>query len=363
MTRTLVALPPSCTVGMRSSATSVPAFICAPTSALMPEMGRNTPSLTSSWAAVSSGPARSAARPTTNERSRSIAGLRMVTPPAGGSWANARWRDDSTARRGTAAADATLGEVQAGGEPSGCEELLEQYGALYATADIEARVLDQLPQHGLGLEAGLRDLAGRAGVPRVVGVDRLKRGHDVIDALEREQALAGGDELAEGGVLRDHRPTGREVARAPIAEPAAPQSHVLVLGHRELAARARDVRAIRLHVVGQRHRVDEPPAVSSQQGHRLRVLLVTRDPAALAVAGVAPDCQGQLERLRRPTRQVDHLEELVMLAPRVGLALPLHVLARLPPARHRREAGTRRAGRGLPPVEHDGRPRRPVRDA
>src|SRR4029453_10058060 len=308
MTRPLVALSPSRTVGMRSSATSVPAFICAPTSALMPEMGRNAPSLISSWAAPSSGPARSAARPTTNERSRSVAGLCMVTPPEGGSWGNARWRDDSTARRGAAAGDAWRGA--AGGEPSEYEELL-----LRATADGEARVLDQLPQHGLGLEAGLRDLAGRAGVPRVVGVDRVKRGHDVLDALEREQALAGGDELAESGVLRDHRPAGREVARAPVAEPAASQPHVLVLGHRELAARAGDVRAIRLKVVGQRHRVDEPPAVSCQQGHRLRVLLVTRDPAALAVAGVTPDRQGQLERLRRPTRQVDHLEELVMLAP------------------------------------------------
>ena len=71
MTRTFMGLPPTWSVAMRSSATSVPAFICAPTSALIPEMGRNAPSRTSSWAPASGGAARSAARPSRSGRRRS----------------------------------------------------------------------------------------------------------------------------------------------------------------------------------------------------------------------------------------------------------------------------------------------------
>ena len=63
--------------------------------------------------------------------------------------------------------------------------------------------------------------------------------------------------------------------------------------------------------------------------------------------------------------QVDEPEKLPVLAPRVDLALPLDVLARLVPARHGREARRRRGGRGAdrPPVAHDGLPRGPVREA
>ena len=47
-TLTFIGFPATWSVPMRSSATSVPAFIWAPTSALIPEIGRNAPSLTSS---------------------------------------------------------------------------------------------------------------------------------------------------------------------------------------------------------------------------------------------------------------------------------------------------------------------------
>jgi len=94
MTRTLAGLPPTWTVAIRSSATSAPAFICAPTSALIPEMGRNAPSRISSCAEAARGAARSAARPSRSDRT--AVGLRMITPPRGASWGDARWRDDST---------------------------------------------------------------------------------------------------------------------------------------------------------------------------------------------------------------------------------------------------------------------------
>ena len=63
-------------------------------------------------------------------------------------------------------------------------------------------------------------------------------------------------------------------------------------------------------------------------------------------------------------RHLDEARELAVLAPGVHLAVPRDVLARLAPARHRREAQPAGAGsaRGRPPVEDHGLARRAVRE-
>src|SRR5262249_43230512 len=66
ITRTRVGLPPSVIVGIRSAATSMPALIWAPTSALMPDTGMNAPSRISlSWARAIIGPVRATSTPST----------------------------------------------------------------------------------------------------------------------------------------------------------------------------------------------------------------------------------------------------------------------------------------------------------
>src|SRR5207247_4703250 len=82
--------------------------------------------------------------------------------------------------------------------------------------------------------------------------------------------------------------------------------------------------------------------------------------------------QRQFERLQGLPWQTDELQELHVLAPDVGLAVRLGVLARLSPAGDRGEAvaGRRRAmpvcgnaGAGRPPIEDDGLSRRAVVEA
>src|SRR6266436_4539100 len=83
---------------MRSAATSVPAFICAPTSALIPEMGRKAPSLISSCAPVRAGVPTSTAEPSRSEANPMTVRLRILTPPRSGASVilDVQFADDST---------------------------------------------------------------------------------------------------------------------------------------------------------------------------------------------------------------------------------------------------------------------------
>ena len=116
-------------------------------------------------------------------------------------------------------------------------------------------------------------------------------------------------------------PPGGQVGGAAVAEPAGAQAHVLVLRDRELAARAGDVVAVGVGVGREVERVPHLPAVALE--HLLVLRLVAR--------------QRQLERLGRALRQVDELQELVVLAPAVALAVEDHVAPRLAPVADRRE--------------------------
>src|SRR5205823_11153159 len=58
---------------------------------------------------------------------------------------------------------------------------------------------------------------------------------------------------------------GGEVARRAIAEPPRAESHVLILGDRELAARAAQVVAIGADLAREGQAVEQRPAVRAQQ--------------------------------------------------------------------------------------------------
>src|SRR5262249_15409178 len=142
--------------------------------------------------------------------------------------------------------------------------------------------------------------------------------------------------------LRDHRPTGGEIRRAPVAEPARAQPDVLILGDGELAARAGDVVAIGVDVLGDRRDVAEEPAVPVEE-RPVRVVEAAESELE-AVAGVA--------------RQLEQLEDLRVLAPRVRLVSDLQVPPELPPVADRRVERSRPDVAAVPEVEDDRLPRR-----
>jgi hypothetical protein len=160
--------------------------------------------------------------------------------------------------------------------------VLAEDGVAAAAAEVGADVVEQAAQDHVVREVLARDLLGRTAVALVVGVDRFDRGQDVVHRGEAEQALAGGEDVREAGLLADHRPPGGEVRDAAIAEPAGAQAHVLVLGDRELAAGVRDVVAVCVGVGGEVERVADTPALRLE--HLLVLGLVARE--------------RQLERLR-----------------------------------------------------------------
>ena len=95
-------------------------------------------------------------------------------------------------------------------------------------------------EHGTQHDAVVEPFSGSGGcrlrMARVVGVDAPDRLENLLERRECKQPFAGRQDIAEAGVLGDDRTAAREVAGAPVAEPAAAQPHVLVLGYRELAA-------------------------------------------------------------------------------------------------------------------------------
>src|SRR5207247_262765 len=155
---------------------------------------------------------------------------------------------------------------------------------------------------------------------------------------EAEQALAGGEDVAEPSLLRDDGAPGGEIGRTPVTEPAGTQDGILLLGDGELASRARDIVAVSVHVVGELRRRTDLPAVALQH--------------LPVVVGVA--AQAELESLLSPLRQIDHLHELEVLGPVVRAALELDLAVGLLPVANGGEMRARLAAEWLPQV-HDHR--------
>src|SRR5690349_9760694 len=211
MTRTLAGLPPTWTVAIRSSATSAPAFTCAPTSALIPEMGRNAPSRISSCAEAARGAARRAtARP--SRSGRIVVGLRMITPPRGEARGDARWRDDSTRAdaawtRGPRALPGARGPP-VGADRAALHHQLDARGIQQHRDVVEGIARDQ---HQVG-EAPLLDGADLALEPETRGgplggrAQRLHRAEPGLDqVLELERVLRM-PVAARVGARRDRHP-------------------------------------------------------------------------------------------------------------------------------------------------------------
>src|SRR5437879_12705692 len=101
----------------------------------------------------------------------------------------------------------------------------------------------------------------------VVGLDRAERLDGLLHRAVREKPTPRRHELADAGVLGHDGPARREVADAPIAEPAAPRADVDVLRDGELAARGANERAVAVGVARDRSRVDARPHGAGWTGH------------------------------------------------------------------------------------------------
>src|SRR5205823_13940987 len=131
------------------------------------------------------------------------------------------------------------------------------------------------------LEADLPRCLAMELVVRVHGVDG---GDGFTERGEGQDTLSGRKPPFEPRGLHDDGPTGRQVVRAPFAEPAAVRRHVSILRHAPLAARSGDVVPIRLQGPARAHPVPDVPPGSSQP------VLLDRWVSV----------HGELERLARP---------------------------------------------------------------
>src|SRR5258708_3038418 len=130
---------------------------------------------------------------------------------------------------------------------------------------------------------------------RVIGAYRLKRGQRLFHRVKGKQPFAGRQDVAEAGVLRYDRTSGGKIAGAALAEPAAAEADILVLGHGKLAARGAYVIAIGPGIGAELVRVGDAPAMALQ--HPFHVFIRSHR---------------QLDRLRDTPRQIDEFEKLVM---------------------------------------------------
>ena len=78
----------------------------------------------------------------------------------------------------------------------------------------------------------------------VIGIDALDGLQGVRHVSKSEQPVPGWQVRSESSVLADHGASGCEIGSGAIAEPAAAQADVLVLGHGELAARLGDIPSV-----------------------------------------------------------------------------------------------------------------------
>src|ERR1051326_7357365 len=93
----------------------------------------------------------------------------------------------------------------------------------------------------LGVKILAGNLASGSAVSRVIALDGVQSGEDIVHRGETKQAVPRGNELAEARLLGDHRLRPRQIADAAVAAPAAVEARVLILGNGELAPRAADV--------------------------------------------------------------------------------------------------------------------------
>src|SRR5207237_5898831 len=97
-----------------------------------------------------------------------------------------------------------------------------------------------------------------------------------------------------------------------------------------------------------------------QHATRFGSLVAQLDPQTLFAFYFTFQGEGQLQRLPTAAWEIEKLEEFVVFAPGVFLALPLDVFARLTPIRDSGEGPSPRGtpkswrrGGGSPPIEHD----------
>src|SRR5215211_2627170 len=203
-----------------------------------------------------------------------------------------------------------------------------------------AQGVEQRGEHAFGGEVLLGQLPRRPTVALVRPDDLLRSRRRLIEGGERHQPFSARQQVADSGVLREHRTAARQVARAAIAQPAAAGVDREVLGDHQLGGRAVNVVAVAPRVAGGRVGISEQPAV----------LLESPDVGAVGVVDVERD----LERGRRPRGQLEEAAELVD----AQAVRPAFVLdraerpapagdAREPPAAPRRRPPLRELDRGL----------------
>src|SRR5262245_27815006 len=115
--------------------------------------------------------------------------------------------------------------------------------------DPETAFSDEVLQHNVMAEMLARDRPCATSVALVVGVDALDSRDRFLLSVIGKEAFACGHQISESGVLRNHRPTRREVLRTAFAEPTAAEPHILVLGHREFPTGLADVVAVLIEMV------------------------------------------------------------------------------------------------------------------
>src|SRR5262249_13870705 len=104
----------------------------------------------------------------------------------------------------------------------------------------KAHALNEAVGDRSGLEVLLGQPPRRQTLRRIVRIDGLDRLKRFLLTVEGEEPAAGGQNIAEAGVLGHDRLARSEVAGVAIAEPAAAKPHVLVFRDGELGPRLPD---------------------------------------------------------------------------------------------------------------------------
>src|SRR5205814_7555419 len=160
----------------------------------------------------------------------------------------------------------------------------------------------------LSVEIGLGQSSRRRAVVLVIGVDRVERPGRLLRRRETEHPLAIREELARTGALAPNRFAARQVARRTVAHPCILKLDAGTLDAAELAARPLDVGLVHLGGRGHLPRPTDPPTAP------LHFL-------SLRQVSLALQKQGQLQRLRRESRQIrvfekrDAFRVLILLGP------------------------------------------------
>src|SRR5262245_60563034 len=110
----------------------------------------------------------------------------------------------------------------------------------------DAELVQKAAKNLLCVEVLLGQLARPPRVACVVALDLVEGGGRLLDRSHREEPLATRQVLTPPGVLHDDGAPARKEDGCTVAEPAVVRRDEAVLGHGELAARAANVRGIRL---------------------------------------------------------------------------------------------------------------------